>query len=160
VKHSIDRGLAAGKLRPRLLAGGDTGLGALGGALAVRRERAALAADHLLLVALLLGEAALALLLALLLAVLAAAATAARRALVVALRGHAAARPRRRRLVGSPGGRGGRHPRTLCDQRARGHGLLEVLLLVQPCRRGGAGCRGDSEKHRHGDAAGARHRCS
>jgi len=118
----------------------------------VRRERAALAAEHLLLVALLLGEAALALLLALLaapllLAVLAAAAaaTATRRALVVALRGYAAAWPRlqrlrRRDLVGHPGGR------PLRDQQARGRGLLEVLL-VQQCRQGGAGCRGDREKH-------------
>jgi hypothetical protein len=59
-----------------LAAGGHAGLGALGGAPAVRRKRAFLAADDLLLVAQHLGEAVLGLLLALL-AVLAAAAAAA-----------------------------------------------------------------------------------
>lgn len=167
--RSIEVSPPAPIARLRLLAGGDTGLGALGSALAVRRERAALAAEHLLLVALLLSEAALALLLALLaapllLAVLAAAAAATRRALVVALRGHAAARPRlqrlrRRDLVGRPGRRRGRYLRALRDQQARGRGLVEVILVHQ-CRQGGAGCRGDREKHCHGEAARARHRCS
>jgi hypothetical protein len=144
--------------RPWLLAGGDTGLGALGGALAVRRERAALAAEQLLLVALLLGEATLALLLALLAApFLLPVLAAPRRALVVALRGHAAARlllkrPRQRVLLRPDG----RQRRALRGQQARG--FLEVrvardapLVLLARLewrgrRRGGAGRHGEREE--------------
>lgn len=98
-KDSMDE---SNRGKNELAAGGDAGLGALGGALGVRRHGAGLAAHEPLLVALLLGHAALRLLRLLaaaaasLLAVLVAAAAAA---LVVPLRRDEAARRLRLRLL-------------------------------------------------------------